>query len=57
MMDVGTMIRVPYVPQAAHDQAGRYQIPVSIKGGTSQALVDSGCNQTSIHQSLIQPWI
>ncbi len=25
-----------------------------IKGGTYQALVDSGCNQTSIHQSLIQ---
>ncbi len=42
-------------PQAAPDQAGLYQIPVSIKGGTYQALVDSGCNQTSIHQSLIQP--
>ncbi|XP_077069902.1 uncharacterized protein LOC143722376 [Siphateles boraxobius] len=51
VMEVGTMIRVP----DAHDQAGRYQIPVSIKGGTYQALVDSGCNQTSIHQSLIQP--
>ncbi len=36
------------------DQAGQYQIPVSIKGGTYQALVDSGCNQTSIHQSLMQ---
>ncbi|XDV31250.1 hypothetical protein PO909_033983 [Leuciscus waleckii] len=55
MMDIGTMIRVPDVQQAAHDQAGRYQIPVSIKGGTYQALVDSGCNQTLIHQSLIQP--
>ncbi len=41
-------------PGAAPDQAGQYQIPVSIKGGTYQALVDSGCNQTSIHQGLIQ---
>ncbi len=49
------MIRVPDAPQTAPGQAGWYQIPVSIKGGTYQALVDSGCNQTSIHQSLIQP--
>ncbi|XP_077063542.1 uncharacterized protein LOC143715650 [Siphateles boraxobius] len=27
MMDIGTMIRVPDVQQAAHDQDGRYQIP------------------------------
>ncbi len=27
---------------------------VSIEGGTYQALVDSGCNQTFIHQSLMQ---
>ncbi len=32
-----------------------YQIPVSIKGGTYWALMDSGCNQTSIHQCLFQP--
>ena len=54
MMEVGTLVRIPDDPQAAPDQAGLYQIPVSIKGGTYQALVDSGCNQTSIHQSLIQ---
>ncbi len=54
MMDVGLLVRVPDSPGAATDQAGQYQIPVSIKGGTYQALVDSGCNQTSIHQSLIQ---
>ncbi len=48
MMEVGTMIQVPDGPQAAPGQAGWYQIPVSIKGGTYQALVDSGCNQTSI---------
>ncbi len=55
VMEVGTLVRVPDAPQAALDQAGGYQIPVSIKGGTYWALVDSGCNQTSIHQSLVQP--
>ncbi len=54
MMEVGLLVWVPDSPGAAPDQAGQYQIPVSIKGGTYQALVDSGCNQTSIHQSLIQ---
>ncbi len=44
MMEVGLLIRVPDSPGAAPDQAGQYQIPVSIKGGTYQALVDSGCN-------------
>ncbi len=37
------------------DQTGMYQVTLSIKGGTYWALMDSGCNQTSIHQSLIQP--
>ncbi len=55
VMEVGTLVRVPDAPQAAPDQAGGYQIPVSIRGGTYWALVDSGCNQTSIHLSLIQP--
>ncbi len=53
MMEVGTLVQVPDAPQAAPNQAGGYQIPVSIKGGTYWALVDSGCNQTSIHQSLV----
>ncbi len=55
VMEVGTLVRVPDAPQAAPNQAGMYQIPVSIRGGTYWALVDSGCNQTLIHQSLIQP--
>ncbi len=55
VMEVGTLVRVPDAPQAAPDQAGMYHIPVCIKGGTYWALVDSGCKQTSIHQSLIQP--
>ncbi len=54
-MEVGTLVRVLDAPQAVPDQAGGYQIPVSIKGGTYWAVVDSGCNQTSIHQSLVQP--
>ncbi len=33
VMEVGTLVRVPDAPQAAPDQAGIYQIPVSIKGG------------------------
>ncbi len=53
-MEVGLLVRVPDSLGAAPDQAGQYQIPVSIKVGTYQALVDSGCNQTSIHQSLMQ---
>ncbi len=54
MMEVGLLVRVLDSPGVAPDQAGQYQIPVSIKGGTYQALVDSGCNLTSIHQSLMQ---
>lgn len=41
-------------PQAALDQAGPSQKPVSIMVVTYQAMVDSGSNQTSNHQSLIQ---
>ncbi len=44
-MEVGTLVRVPDAPQAAPDQAGGYQIPVSIRGGTYWALVDSGCRR------------
>ncbi len=32
VMEVGTLVRVPDAPQAASDQAGGYQIPVSIIG-------------------------
>ncbi len=32
MMEVGALIHVPDSPGAAPDQAGQYQIPVSIKG-------------------------
>ncbi len=55
VMEVGTLIWVSDAPQATPDPAGMYQIPVSIKGGTYWALMDSGYNQTSIHQCLFQP--
>ncbi|XP_073764991.1 uncharacterized protein [Danio rerio] len=54
VMEVGALVRLPDVPAVAPGRDGLYRIPVSIKGGTYQALVDSGCNQTSIHQSLLQ---
>ncbi len=49
------MVLEQFIAQLPKKTAGGYQIPVSIKGGTYWALVDSGCNQTSIHQSLVQP--
>ncbi|XP_051509646.1 uncharacterized protein LOC127415117 [Myxocyprinus asiaticus] len=55
LMELGMVVRVSDLPQAAPDQAGAYRIPVSVKGGTHQALVDTGCNQTTIHQRLVQP--
>ncbi|XP_051519367.1 uncharacterized protein LOC127420845 [Myxocyprinus asiaticus] len=36
------------------DQAGAYRIRMSVKGRTHKALVDTGCNQTTIHQCLFQ---
>ncbi len=38
MMEVGLLVRVPDSPTAAPDQAGQYQIPVSIKGGYISGL-------------------
>ncbi|XP_073804506.1 uncharacterized protein [Danio rerio] len=52
--EVSALIRVSATPIIAPGRDGLYRIPVSIKGGTYQALVNSGCNQTSIHQSLLQ---
>ncbi|XP_073790166.1 uncharacterized protein [Danio rerio] len=52
--EASALIRVPATPIVAPGRNGLYRVPVSIKGGTYQALVDSGCNQTSIHQSLLQ---
>ncbi|XP_051554355.1 zonadhesin [Myxocyprinus asiaticus] len=52
VIDVGPWVRIPDMSQAVPDCAGMYCISVSIQGGTYQAFVDSGCNQTSIQQSL-----
>ncbi len=49
-MEVGTLVRVPDAPQAAPDQGG-YKIPVSIKGGTYWALVDSSLHEPTLSSS------
>jgi len=45
------VIRVAEPPASA----GAYMVPVRIQGSIRQALVDSGCMQTVIHQSLVRP--
>lgn len=51
------LIWIPDRPQVSADRAGMYHIPVIIQGSTHrthQAFLDSWCNQTSVHQSLIR---
>jgi len=54
-MEVGQLVRVAGPPVASPDLEGTYRIPVCIQGGTHQALMDTGCNQTMIHQRLVRP--
>lgn len=44
MMPVGALVWVTKAPHASPDRVEIYRIPVSIKGVTYYALVDSGCN-------------
>ncbi|KAM4562630.1 uncharacterized protein PAE49_011040 [Odontesthes bonariensis] len=55
LMEVGQVIRVvgPAAPSAG--PGGTYSVPGRIQGGTHQAMVDSGCMQSMIHQNLIRP--
>ena len=55
LMEVGQLVRVAGPPVASPDLEGTYRIPVCIQGGTHQALMDTGCNQTMIHQRLVRP--
>ncbi|XP_060779358.1 SCAN domain-containing protein 3-like [Neoarius graeffei] len=50
VMEVGAVVQVPDTPETTLDRAGAYRIPVNVQGDTYQALVNSGCNHTSIHQ-------
>ncbi|KAK0146087.1 hypothetical protein N1851_014658 [Merluccius polli] len=51
MMEV---VRVTGAPSPPHGPGEAYRIPVRIQRGTHQALLDSGCMQTMIHQRLVR---
>ena len=52
-MEVGQVVRVTGAPSPPHGPGEAYRIPVMIQRGTHQALLDSGCMQTMIHQRLV----
>ena len=54
MMEVGQVVRVIGAPSPPHGPGEAYRIPVRIQRGTHQALLDSGCMQTMIHQRLVR---
>ena len=55
MMEVGPVVRVTGAPSAPHGPCEAYSILVRIQWGTTyQALLDSGCMQTTIHQCLVR---
>ncbi|KAK0142130.1 hypothetical protein N1851_020196 [Merluccius polli] len=54
MMEVGQVVRVTGAPSPPHGPGEAYRIPVRIQRGTHQALLDSGCMQTMIHQRLVR---
>ena len=53
-MEVGQVVRVTGAPVLPHGPGEAYRIPVRIQRGTYQALLDSGCMQTMIHQRLVR---
>lgn len=55
LMEVGEVFWVAGAPAPASGPGGTYRIPVRCQGGTSHALVDTGCTQTLVHQSLVHP--
>ncbi|XP_062415775.1 uncharacterized protein LOC134107852 [Pungitius pungitius] len=55
LMEVGQVIRVAGAPSPSPGPGATYRVPVRIQGGTRQAMVDSGCSQSMIHQSLVRP--
>ncbi|KAK0137336.1 Zinc finger protein 24 [Merluccius polli] len=54
MMEVGQVVRVTGAPIPPYGPGEAYRIPVRIQWGTYQALLDSGCMQTMIHQRLVR---
>ena len=55
LMEVGQVIRVVGPPAPSPGPGGTYSVPVRIQVGTHQAMVDSGCMQSIVHQDLIRP--
>ncbi|XP_026003826.1 uncharacterized protein LOC113009615 [Astatotilapia calliptera] len=55
LMEVGQVFRVAGAPAPSPGPGGTYSIPVRTRGGIRQALVDTGCTQTLVHQSLVRP--
>ncbi|KAK0132024.1 hypothetical protein N1851_033174 [Merluccius polli] len=53
-MEVGQVVRVTGAPSPPHGPGEAYLIPVRIQRGAHQALLDSGCMQTMIHQRLVR---
>ncbi|KAK0151017.1 hypothetical protein N1851_007843 [Merluccius polli] len=53
-MEVGQVVRVTGAPIPPYGPGEAYRIPVRIQRGTYQALLDSGCMQTMIHQRLVR---
>ena len=54
-MEVGQVICVANIPDPPPDPGAAFCIPVRVGNRTHQALLDSGCNQTMIHQCLVRP--
>ena len=54
-MEVGQVVRVAGRLSPPPGPEGAYRIPVRVQRGTHQALLDSGCMQTMVHQRLVRP--
>ena len=55
LMEVGQVIRVDGPATPFPGPGATYSIPVRIQGAVHQAMVDSGCMQSMIHQNLVRP--
>ncbi|XP_077951734.1 uncharacterized protein LOC144389807 [Gasterosteus aculeatus] len=53
-MEVGQTVRVAGPPAPSPSLGATYSVPVRIQGGIHQAMVDSGCTQSMIHQRLVR---
>ena len=55
LMEVGAVVQVAGPSAPSPGPEGTYYIPVCMRGSTHQALMDTGCMQTMIHESLVRP--